>query len=305
MKRLTALLLALMLVLALTACGCEHEFAAADCVNPPTCTLCGETEGTPLGHVWMAATCDDPKTCEVCGTTEGEAKGHSMVDATCEEAKHCENCDLTEGEALGHTWLDATTDAPKTCETCAATEGERIITDSRFTTDSTKDLQGKWVLELEMTGEMMGLEDFPTGATINMVMLFGNDGNTDVSIEVTDAFMDALTQYTVDMMYAEFAAQGMDAETADAAFAEAYGMTIEEYVAGEMDADTMNEVYASLFAAADLGGVYYIADGLLYTGSDWDDTMEATDYTLDGDTLVIQQLSEELGMEAELVRVAE
>ena len=65
-----------------------------------------------------------------------------MVEATCEGAKHCENCNLVEGEPLGHTWLEATTEAPKTCETCGATEGERIITDERFTTAATKELQG-------------------------------------------------------------------------------------------------------------------------------------------------------------------
>ena len=305
MKKVSVFLLALVLVLALTACGCEHEFAAADCVNPPTCTLCGKTEGDALGHVWMAATCDTPKACEVCGTADGEPKGHSMVEATCDEAKHCENCDLTEGEPLGHVWQEATTELPQTCEICALTEGERIITDSRFTTAATAELQGKWLMEVELTGEMMGIPEFPAGAMMNFVMLLGNDGNADITVEVTDSFMEALNQYTIDMMYAEFAAQGLGTEDADSMFEAAYGMTIQDYVAEEISSVNMDDIYASLFAAMDIGGVYYVADGLLYTGSDWEDTMEATEYSLEGDTLVLQQIAEELGNDGKFIRVAE
>ena len=34
------------------------------------------------GHDWKAATCTSPKTCTVCGITEGEA-GHTYVDGVC------------------------------------------------------------------------------------------------------------------------------------------------------------------------------------------------------------------------------
>ena len=279
MKKITALLLALVLVLAMTACGCKHE--------------------------WLAATCENPKTCELCGETEGEAKGHSMVEATCEEAKHCENCNLVEGEPLGHTWLEATTEAPQTCETCGATEGERIITDERFTTAATKDLQGKWVMEVPISAELMGVEGFPEGAAINFIMLLGNEGSADFSIEVTDGFNDALAQFTVDSLYAEFAAQGMDAETADAAFADAYGMTIQEYVEEELSVVDMNQLFAAIFSAIDLGGVYYVEDGMIYTASDWEAPMDGSEYVLEGDTLKIADLAEELGMDLSFVRAAE
>lgn len=301
MKKLTMLLLALMLVVVLAACGCEHEFGAADCVNPATCTLCGETEGTPLGHVWMAATCDAPKTCEVCGTAEGEAKGHAMVEATCEEAKHCENCNLTEGEALGHVWLDATTEDPKTCEVCALTEGERIITDFRFTTDATRDIQGKWVFEISLTGEMMGDPSFEGELPVDFILDFGNDGTFSVAIQVTDRFVEVITQYTVDELYAEYAREGMDKETVDAQIQEEYGMTLHELVAQDMNKDTFNEVYGRLFEAIGFGGVYYVNNGMLYTGANWEVMMEVNAYTQEEDTLIIKGLLVSLGPDAESV----
>ena len=305
MKKLIALLLVLVFAMSLAACGCEHEFAAATCTAPSTCTLCGETEGAALGHVWIAATCEDPKTCEVCAATEGDAKGHTMVDATCEEAKHCEVCGLEEGEALGHTWLDATTEVPMTCEICAATEGDRIITDERFTTASTIDLQGKWAMEISMTGEMMGIPDFPDGATANFVMDLTNDGHINFTVEITDAFMAAMHEYTVEMVYVEFEALDMDRETADAMFESSYGMTIDEYVEAELANVDMNELYASLFSALNFGGVYYVEGDQIFTAADWNDEMIGDVYVLEGDSLLIETLNQDLGIEGAFTRVVE
>ncbi|MBQ9125355.1 MAG: hypothetical protein IJY13_01705, partial [Clostridia bacterium] len=96
---------------------------------------CGETdtitdEGSKLGHSWVAATCTAPKTCSVCGATEGTALGHTAEtlpgkDATCEETG------LTEGSkcsvcgtvlvaqdvvpALGHNYGELIPQKDKTC----------------------------------------------------------------------------------------------------------------------------------------------------------------------------------------------
>jgi len=305
MKKFSVLLLALVLVLALTACGCEHEFAAATCTEPSTCTLCGETEGTPLGHVWMAATCDAPKTCETCGTTDGEPKGHTMVEATCEEAKHCENCNLTEGEALGHSWLEATTDAPQTCEVCGLTEGDPITTDPRFTTAATKELHGKWALELPLTEEQMGIPGFQGDDCAYLVADFGNDGTLAFTVQVTERFTEVLKQATVDALYAEFELEGMDKETADAAFADATGMTIQEYVDQEYGAVDFSELFSSVFGALNLSGVYYVEDGLIYSGDNWDAEMVGESYTISGDVLTIEGMADELGADSGFVRMEE
>lgn len=76
-----------------------------DIVTPPTCTSqgytthsCGgcshsyvDTYVAAKGHSWVNATCNTPKTCSVCGATEGSALGHTegeyvkenIIEATC------------------------------------------------------------------------------------------------------------------------------------------------------------------------------------------------------------------------------
>ncbi len=68
-----------------------HTWVEATCTEPKTCSVCGETEGEPLGHKWLENTpnLQQPKTCEVCGATEGEPleakhKGIKFVEADTE-----------------------------------------------------------------------------------------------------------------------------------------------------------------------------------------------------------------------------
>lgn len=236
---------------------------------------------------WYAATCETPKTCVKCGETEGEALGHTWVDANCTTPKTCSTCRLTEGEALGHTWVDATTEAPKTCTTCAATEGERIITDERFTTASTIDLQGKWVANLPISSEMFGIEGFDGSLDLQISFDLGNDGTMKMGYTTLndEDFTAALIEYTVDTVYAELAAAGMNQEQADAAMVDAYGMTTREYAEAafaEMD-------FSAIFQAMNITGVYYVEGDQLYTGISWDMELGASDFTLDGDTLTLAE----------------
>lgn len=106
-KKLTLLVLALMCLLVLAGCGCEHEWIEADCVNPATCSKCDATEGSPKGHTWEAATCTTAKTCEICGVTEGEALGHDWQEATVEAPKTCKVCGETEGDPLTPPFLES------------------------------------------------------------------------------------------------------------------------------------------------------------------------------------------------------
>ncbi|MDY4486575.1 MAG: hypothetical protein SPE18_00775 [Candidatus Limivicinus sp.] len=78
-KKLIALVFALLLpVLALTGCGCEHEWVDATCTEPKTCSKCGETEGEPAGH------------------TEGkwETVETDPVNASVTKIKHCTECGI-------------------------------------------------------------------------------------------------------------------------------------------------------------------------------------------------------------------
>jgi len=306
-KKLTVLLLILVCMAVLAACGCEHEWAEADCVNPRHCTLCEKTEGEPLGHVWYDATIAAPQTCEGCAATEGGPKGHRWVEASCEEAKNCSVCHLTEGEPLGHTWLEATTEAPQTCEVCAATEGEKITTDPRFTTAQTKDIQGKWALTVSITGEMMEIPDFPATLDCQFILDFQNDGTLGFSFAIAnqETFTEAMVDYTMEEMYAEFAAAGYGKADADAAMEATYGMTTEEYVRQSLGAMDFNALFDSIFSSTNIGGVYYVEDGTLYIGELWTGPMEGSSFTLEGDQLIIDGFSEEMGSDAPLVRVPE
>lgn len=294
MKRFFCLILALTCALMLTACGCKHEtWLDVTCTAPKTCAECGETEGAPLGHSWLAATCETAKTCEVCGETEGEVPGHAWVDATCDTPKTCATCNLTEGDALGHSWLYATTEAPQTCSACGATEGERIITDPRFTTAATKDLYGTWVCRLDLDGAVLDMPDFQGSLPVNMIMNIANDGTIGVSMEVADqdAFYQAMKDYMIDTLYAEFTAAGLSAEAADAAMAETYGMNIQEYVEYALSQADFN----SMFATFGLTMVYYVEGNLLYTGTTWEEELAANGFTLAGDSLIIEGMGAEMG----------
>ena len=152
MKRKSFIALVILLTVVLSGCTwlCRHDWSAATCLTPKTCTKCNLTEGEPLDHDWVEATCEKPITCTRCGDTIGEALEHSWTEATCTTPKTCTSCALNEGESLGHTWKDATYKAPKTCEICNATEGEPLqSTGKEINEELYKKLKGIWVDESE------------------------------------------------------------------------------------------------------------------------------------------------------------
>ena len=103
-----------------------HDWKAATCTAPKTCSVCGATSGNALGHNWQTATCTEPKICAACGTTDGNAQGHNWQAATCTNPKICAVCGTTEGNALGHNWQAASCTNPKTCSACGTTEGNAL-----------------------------------------------------------------------------------------------------------------------------------------------------------------------------------
>ena len=120
MKKLTLILLSILMIVALAACGdkkCDH---AHDNACDVSCNECGEER--TITHDWNDATCLTPKTCKVCGATEGEALGHDWMAADCESARSCSVCGATDGEALGHNTEedDGNCLTPIVCPTCNA-----------------------------------------------------------------------------------------------------------------------------------------------------------------------------------------
>ncbi len=102
MKRRFIFSLTILLVITLlTSCGCNHQWAAADCDTPITCMLCQATEGSPLGHSWTAATCLNPTTCSNCFLTNGDPLPHTpaepeisddYIQAVSTRVQFCEIC---------------------------------------------------------------------------------------------------------------------------------------------------------------------------------------------------------------------
>ena len=294
-KRLLVLMLALICVMLLSACGCKHEtWLDADCTTPKTCADCGETEGAPLGHSWLAATCENAKTCEICGEVTGETVGHKWTDAVCEMPKRCEFCGLKEGEALGHVWVDATTEEPKTCESCGLTEGERIITDERFTTAATADIQGVWFYDAHissdtMYGEQDVIPDYVEfDITMQYIVEFRNDGTMSYRFHLPEdsGFMDFMLLMAKESLFETLEAEGYSREEADEVMMERTGMTVDEYLAQSMESMEAMD-FNSILGMAAQKGVYYVEDGILYTSRSWTGYMLPTEFTLDGNGLTM------------------
>lgn len=282
-RKIILIALALVCLLVLAGCGCEHEWKDADCTTPKTCALCGETEGEALGHTWKDADCTTPKTCSVCGATEGAALGHTWTEADCENPKTCSVCGETEGEALGHVWADATTEAPKTCTVCGATEGERIITDSRFSTAAATPVLGAWKGVMTVTGEDMGLEDFDGTLDMYIIFTFGPDGTLTFTEgpDNLEAYNAVVKDITMKALYEQFAAEGLNQDDADAAMKEAYNMTVEEYADFALSSVEESD-YTYGFEM-----VYYVDGTQVCIGESWDGELEPSEFRLDGDKLYL------------------
>lgn len=270
-KKLLTGALIMVLILLLAACGCDHEWQAATCTTAKTCQLCGEVEGEALGHTWQEAACETPKTCST--------------------------CKITEGEPLDHDWQDATTDAPKTCSLCKLTEGERIITDPRFTTQSTQFLHGTWTCEINLTAEMMGLVGgFHNGIDYILSMEFSNAGDLVGKMALKDeaAFMKDYRAFILDNTYASLAQQGISKEDADEAMLQLYGLKVEEYV----DAVLKSLDMATMFQVFNFTEVYYVADGKIYAALSWNSQLfEPSAYALKDGILTIDGMTLEEGGE--------
>lgn len=100
-KRILALMLALLMMFSLAACGgdggsdagkasepeatpyvCEHYWQEATCTAPETCYSCGETQGEPAPHsfgLWSFADPDMSHSCTVCGETETVALDYAVA----------------------------------------------------------------------------------------------------------------------------------------------------------------------------------------------------------------------------------
>lgn len=140
MKRPLAILLCLVMLLTLAACG-KDDTQTTDPSTESSQSTTDSTEATTdtTTDATQAPT-EEPTTAPTEGTTtesteapstkptetpttKPAACSHSYKEATCTTAKTCTKCGATSGSALGHSYKAATCTAPKTCSKCGATEG--------------------------------------------------------------------------------------------------------------------------------------------------------------------------------------
>ena len=126
MKKIFSVLIALVLLLSLCACG-KNDPAAADPTGTSSTTGATNTtdataeptkdatESTKAPTVETDPLPEDPGICS-----------HMWGNATCTTGRICSMCGQEEigSGPLGHIWKDATCTTPKTCSRCGATEGE-------------------------------------------------------------------------------------------------------------------------------------------------------------------------------------
>ncbi len=114
------------------------------------CLDCNATvdAGQPIpatGHKWVNADCDDPQTCSVCGATEGSALGHDWNNGN---PNSCNRCGYTAGAPT-----------PETTPGAGNTTAENVTTEVGGTTDvgETTDVSG--TTDVGETTEVNGTTD--------------------------------------------------------------------------------------------------------------------------------------------------
>lgn len=60
-----------------------HTFVAATCLQPATCSGCGETQGTTIEHTYGKATCERAAACTLCGASNGKKLEHDVEKGQC------------------------------------------------------------------------------------------------------------------------------------------------------------------------------------------------------------------------------
>ena len=184
-KRIIALAMMVISLLALAGCACDHDWESGDCTTPKTCEKCGKTKGEALGHEWADATCTTPKTCIYCGETKGSVSGHSWTPASCTSPSVCMNCGKV-GTVADHDWTAPTCTTPSTCRNCYATQGGVI--DHDWVSDSSTNTKHCTMcgLEASYTPNGTGSGSSSSGVRIGDTITMGYYGNEEIEWIVLD-----------------------------------------------------------------------------------------------------------------------
>ncbi|MBR3963445.1 MAG: hypothetical protein IKK14_07975 [Oscillospiraceae bacterium] len=132
MKKTALIVLAILMVLGLSACGHEHvPGPAATCTTHQICTECEEILVEATGHrPGPSATCLEPQVCERCGKELSPKLDHvSKKAATCTEGEICIGCGTEITPKLGHSINEK--NACSTCGLQIVPENQKYIKPGR------------------------------------------------------------------------------------------------------------------------------------------------------------------------------
>jgi len=130
-----------------------------------------------------------------------------------------------------------------------------------------------------------------------MTLTFGNTGNMTMTTKVTNEaeLLAKIKASMVEEMYAAFAQQGLSKEQAEQAMLATYGMSISNYVDAVIKSQGLDQVFASMNSQEN--GVYYVANGVLYTAQGWNGSFEQNTFSLQSGQLRIEGLTSAEGGE--------
>ena len=272
-KRFLAALILLWTAM-LTGCACQHtSWQEATCVTPKTCVQCGETEGASLGHDWTAATCQTLSCCSRCGETQGTLQAHSwyqdlcgtrcfscgiyqegtQVHSWCTDpcSTRCLSCGIyQEGSEITHEWEPANCTSPAMCVWCGATEGEPND-EHRWRGATTEEPETCIYCGLTQ-GEKLQIDDrYHTDACRPIIATWNGTLMLPASIFEFVTRDPAMCQ--IELNFDHF---------------------------GKVHLWLRVDTTATMLATVFYEGVYYVENGFLYIGRDWDQPMTKIPMTL-------------------------
>lgn len=232
-----------------------------------------------------------------------DANGEPLTEKSYTDGKLTSEYEYTDGGFVGITYNEDGTktvleyvegdDEPK--ETWYDADGNLLDLSYLFNKEAAKDLFGSWTTTLDVKEIILGEidmpeVDLPCNMTVNFT--FRNDGTCSIVIEFDEEEYKA---FMIEMIYVSGEAEGVSRPVMDAVFQQQSGMTIAEYV----DSYITEEI--SAMDKLNKDGVYYVADGMLYVGDNWNKPLEGSEYTLDGQTLTLPIDDDEFGAETTLI----
>lgn len=242
MKKFLCLLLALSMILSLTACGeCDHEWEKATCEEPRTCSKCGEEKGEPKDeHDWEDE--DGEMVCSWCG----EECDHEFEDG------ECQVCGMEDPDF-------GSEDVP------APDDGDEELSHNQGDADA---ITGQWLVEISMGEELTGLEGFQVD---QLPILFTFDGQGTMTMSFYEPYLadaverieDGMYDYLEAMLLETFGAEGLSMEDIDALFRAQYGMSFQDFI---VSAIKEQDMYGQLLAMEETSSYSFDGETLILDG---------------------------------------